>query len=96
MLGVFYFGIVTLEYRLAMTRENFYLNFLTNRAVCVKIEIISNILKFMIILLGSESGQKKEILRGVLDSLLETDFEVVVCRADSGITEQPLDLETTM
>lgn len=62
----------------------------------MKIEIISNILKFMIILLGSGSGHKMEILRGVLEILLETDFEVVVCRADSGITEQPLDLETTM
>ena len=60
------------------------------------IEKISNILISMIILLGSESGQKKEILRDVLESLLETDFEVISCRADSGITEQPLDLETTM
>lgn len=50
----------------------------------------------MIILLGSESGQKMEILRDVLEGLFETDFEVVPCQVVSGITEQPLDLATTV
>jgi len=49
----------------------------------------------MIILLGSESGQKAAILRDALETLLTEDFKIVPCRVDSGIAEQPLDKMTT-
>jgi len=44
----------------------------------------------MIVLLGSESGQKMEILRGSLENLLTENFEIIPCPVDSGIAEQPL------
>ena len=50
----------------------------------------------MIILLGSKSGQKEAILRSTLEALLGTGFELVSLPAASGITEQPLDTETTV
>lgn len=49
----------------------------------------------MIILLGSESGQKMEILRGALENLLEENFEIVSRRVESGIVEQPLSVAVT-
>lgn len=48
------------------------------------------------ILLGSKSGQKEAILHSALETLLGEGFELVSLSAASGITEQPLDAETTM
>jgi len=50
----------------------------------------------MVILLGSESKQKINILRETLESLVLRDFEIMPIKVSSGITEQPLDLETTV
>ncbi|MDD3190764.1 MAG: DUF84 family protein [Candidatus Pacebacteria bacterium] len=50
----------------------------------------------MIILLGSESGQKIKILREALENLIGSEFEIVPIKVDSGITGQPLDFETTV
>ncbi len=49
----------------------------------------------MIILLGSESGQKIAILRDALEYLSGPDFRLVPLAVSSGISEQPLDMETT-
>ncbi|MDD3007160.1 MAG: DUF84 family protein [Candidatus Pacebacteria bacterium] len=49
----------------------------------------------MIVLLGSESGQKMEILRGSLENLLTENFEIIPCPVDSGIAEQPLSAAIT-
>jgi non-canonical (house-cleaning) NTP pyrophosphatase len=49
----------------------------------------------MIILLGSESAQKIGILRDALEVLSGPDFEIMPFAVPSGISEQPLDLETT-
>lgn len=69
--------------------------FLTNENGYARIKIISDLSKFMIILLGSESGLKIEILRGALKNLFEEDFETIPCRVESGIAEQPLSVAVT-
>jgi non-canonical (house-cleaning) NTP pyrophosphatase len=50
----------------------------------------------MIILLGSESVQKKEVLRSALWELVADGLEVVPFPAASSVLEQPLDPEMTI
>jgi non-canonical (house-cleaning) NTP pyrophosphatase len=50
----------------------------------------------MIILLGSESAQKKEVLRSALWELLACGLEVVPFPAASSVADQPLDTATTV
>ncbi len=46
----------------------------------------------MKILLGSASSDKLQIVKDTFSDI--SDIEVIPCEVSSGITEQPLDLET--
>lgn len=50
----------------------------------------------MMILLGSESAQKLEILKSSLKNLTDGEPEIFPYKVDSGISKQPLDKETTI
>ncbi len=50
----------------------------------------------MIILLGSISFQKENILHNVLKDILKTEFEIIPLEVSSGIVSQPLDMHTTI